>query len=76
MTITIEEFGRKRTITNAIAYDVLCTDDVDNTAKMLGVKLTEEQKNLVARYCQNAEHFPDMEDLADIIRNVVSGFFD
>ena len=76
MIITIEEYGRKRVITNAIAYDVLCTDDVDNTAESLGITLTEEQKDLVARYCQNSEHFPNMEDLADIIRNVVSGFYD
>ena len=76
MTITIEEFGRTRTILGVVAYDVLCTDDIDNTAEMLGVSLTEEQKDLAARYCQNAEHFPNMEDLADIIRNVVSGFYD
>ena len=76
MTITVEEFGRTRTILGVVAYDVLCTDDIDNTAEMLGVSLTEEQKDLVARYCQKAERFPNMEDLADIIRNVVSGFYD
>lgn len=76
MTITIEEFGRKRIIRDAVAYDVLCTDDVDNIAEMLGVRLTEAQKDLVARYCQKAERFPNMEDLADIIRNVVNGFYD
>ena len=76
MTITVEEFGRTRTILGVVAYDVLCTDDIDNTAEMLGVSLTEEQKDLVARYCQKAEHFPNMEDLADIIRNVVKGFYD
>ena len=76
MTVTVEEFGRTRTILGVVAYDVLCTDDIDNTAEMLGVSLTEEQKDLVARYCQNAERFPNMEDLADIIRNVVSGFYD
>lgn len=76
MTVTVEEFGRTRTILGVVAYDVLCTDDIDNTAEMLGVSLTEEQKDLVARYCQKAERFPNMEDLADIIRNVVSGFYD
>lgn len=75
MIITIEEFGRKRVITDAIAYDVLCTDDIDNTAKILGVRLTEEQKDMVARCCQRAEHFPNMEDLADIIRDVVNMFY-
>lgn len=76
MIITIEEYGRKRVITNAIAYDVLCTDDVDNTAESLGITLTEKQKEIVARYCQKAERFPNMEDLADIISNVVKGFYD
>lgn len=76
MIITIEEYGRKRVITDAIAYDVLCTDDVDNTAESLDVTLTKKQKEIVARYCQKAESFPNMEDLRDIIRNVVSGFYD
>lgn len=76
MTITVEEDGRKRVITNVIDYDVLCTDDVDNTAEMLNITLTEEQKKKVARCCQKAERFPDMEDLADIVKNVASGFYD
>ena len=75
MIITIEEYGRKRVITNAIAYDVLCTDDVDNTAESLGITLTEKQKETVARYCQKAESFPNMEDLIDIIRNVAEGYY-
>lgn len=75
MIITIEEYGRKRVIRDAIAYDVLCTDDVDNTAELLGVTLTEKQKEIVARYCQKAESFPNMEDLADIIRNVAEGYY-
>lgn len=75
MVITIEEYGRKRVIRDAIAYDVLCTDDVDNTAESLGITLTEKQKETVARYCQNAESFPNMEDLRYIVRNVAEGYY-
>lgn len=75
MTVKIIDNDGTRIIPDVIAYDVLCTDDVDYTAEMLNITLTEEQKKKVARYCQKAERFPDMEDLADIVRNVAGGYY-
>ena len=77
MTLIIEDDdGTERRLPGEIAYDVLCEDDVEGVEDDLNIKLTYEQRKKVARYCQKAESFPNMEDLRDIVRNVHSGYFD
>lgn len=76
MVITIEDGEYIHKIPDAIAYDVLCEEDIDDVCEDLDIELTEEQRKKVARYCKNAESFPNMEDLREIIRNVHSGLFD
>lgn len=75
MVITIEDGDYVHKIPDAIAYDVLCEEDIDCVCEDLDIELTEEQRKKVARYCKNAEFFPNMEDLREIIRNVHSGYF-
>jgi hypothetical protein len=76
MKITIEDGEFKHIITDAIAYDVLCEEDIDDVCEDLDIELTKEQRKTVARYCKNAEYFPNMEDLREIVRNVHCGYFD
>ena len=76
MTVTIsgeENIGRERVITDVIAYDVLCTDDIECIESALEISLSNEQKKEVARRCQKSEHFPNMEDLRWIVRDVYEG---
>ena len=73
MTIEItDDDGYKRVITDVIAYDCLCEDDIDCVESMLDISLTPEQRKEVARRCNKAESFPDMEELKWIVQDVCS----
>jgi hypothetical protein len=76
--IIIDDDGPERTLTDVIAYDCLCVDDIDTALEDYNVInknenniLTDEQKRRVARICQNCERFPDMDDLRWIIGDVL-----
>ena len=71
-----DDDGNTRVVTKVIAYDCLCEEDIDCVEADLNIKLTEKQRKTVARYADNAEFFPCMDDLREIVRNVYSGYFD
>lgn len=74
MTVIIKDDDEfERTLTDVIAYDVLCEEDIDVVESALDIKLTEEQRKEVARRCRNAEYFPSMDDLRWIVRDVYEG---
>ena len=69
----IDYDGHKRVIPNAIAYDCLCEEDIDCIESILDISLTLEQRMEVARRCNKAESFPDMEGLKWIVQDVYEG---
>ena len=73
MKITIEDGEFNHTISDAIAYDVLCEEDIDCVCEDCEITLSKEQRERVIRYCQKAERFPSMEDLRELVRNVHAG---
>ena len=71
MTIKIiDSDGYERIIPDAIAYDVLCEDDLNMVEEALGITLLTVQREEVARRCRKAENFPNMEDLRWIVKDV------
>ena len=68
-----DDDGHKRVIINAIAYDCLCEEDIDCIESLLDISLTLEQRKEVARRCNKAESFPDMEELKWIVQDVYEG---
>lgn len=73
MVLQITDNGTTRIVTGVIAYDCLCEEDIDCVESMLDIKLTEEQRQEVARRCNRAESFPDMEELKWIVQDVYEG---
>lgn len=74
MTIKIiDNDGYERIIPDAIAYDVLCEDDLNMVEEVLGITLTTVQREEVARRCRKAEYFPNMDDLRWIVKDVYYG---
>ena len=74
MTIKIiDDDGYTRIIPDAIAYDVLCEDDLNVVEESLDVTLTTVQREEIARRCRKAENFPNMEDLRWIAKDVIDG---
>lgn len=74
MTVIIKDDDEfERTLTDVIAYDVLCEEDIDIVESALDIKLTDVQRKEVARRCRKAESFPNMEDLRWIVQDVYEG---
>lgn len=72
--ITVDDHGYVSSYKNILAYDILTKEDVDNALidMGLGVTLTDEEMEIIKHRLGKFEHFPDLEDLRWLIKDVLS----
>ena len=75
MTVTIERDDGTTVIERGvIAYSFISEDDIECNEQDLGIKLSPEQKEELARRCRNMEYFPsNWNDLRWVMQDVYEG---